>query len=148
MNMPFLFHLLLVLAFLAGSLDPSWAEKAQDVQAQDDQGCLIRDVRYTARLAEPALQGSLGEPVGITVRIEPTSLPTGYFVSTNIRVLSAPASPDILPGFPVTTVVCPEPGEYVLELTTSLLTKSSCGGVSACSLPEERVILRIEPIRP
>jgi hypothetical protein len=147
-SMPNVFHLLIVLAVLAAPPDPIWAEEAQVGQAQGDQGCVIRQVRYTAQLVESILSGGPGEPLEITIRLDPDTLPIGYFVSTNIRILSAPATPDVLPGFPKTTVICPEPGEYLLEVTPSLITRTSCVGVSACSLPEERVILRIEPLHP
>lgn len=154
-SMPKVFHLLIVLAVLAGIPDPIWAEEAQvgqfkveEVQAvppQDDQGCVVRHVRYTARLVESVLSGIPGEPLVITIRLDPDILPIGYFVSTNIRVLSAPATPDILPGFPETTVICPQPGEYLLEVTPSLITRTSCVGVSACSLPSQKIILHIQP---
>lgn len=152
-SMPILFRLLLVLAVLVGSLDPSWAEQAQDDQAhvgqpQVDGGCAIRHVHYTVRLVEPVLSGSPGEPLRITIRLDPDTMPIGYFVSTNIRILSAPAIPDILPGFPEITVICPEPGDYLLEVTATLITRTSCVGVSTCSLPGQRVTLRIEPLLP
>ena len=144
----FLPRLLIALTFAASILGSSWALQAQDGQtrdnrAQDDPGCLIRDVRYTARPAETSLTGAPGDPLRITVRLEPETLPTGYFVSTNVRVISAPAPPDILPGFPEINVTCPESGEYILEITTTLLTRTSCAGVSACGLPAQRVTVRI-----
>ncbi|WP_045218543.1 hypothetical protein [Desulfonatronum thioautotrophicum] len=146
--MPLLSHLLIVLILAMGAPDPSWADQVQDGHNQDGQvqgypGCLIRDIRYTARLAETSLTGAPEEHLRITVRLDPETLPIGYFVSTNVRVITAPAPPDILPGFPKITVTCPEPGEYVLEVSTSLLTRTSCVGVSACSLSEQRVTLRI-----
>lgn len=156
--MPLLSHLLIVLILAMGAPDPSWADQAQDGHNQDDRaqggqtqngrtkndpGCLIREVRYTAGLAETSLTGVSGDPLRIRVLLDPETLPSGYFVSTNVRVIAAPAPPDILPGFPVITVTCPEPGEYVLEISTSLLTRTSCVGVSACSLSEQRVTLRI-----
>ena len=146
--MPFWSHLLVVLILALGTPDPSWADQVQDGHSQDDQaqgypGCLIREVRYTAGLAETSLTGVSGDPLRIRVLLDPETLRSGYFVSTNVRVIAAPAPPDILPGFPEIRIVCPEPGEYVLEVSTSLLTRTSCVGVSACSLSEQRVILRI-----
>lgn len=158
-SMPKVLHLLIVLAVLAGNPDPIWAEEAQVGQfkveeaqvrqaqvipPQDDQGCVVRHVRYTARLVESSLAGSPGEPFEIRIRLDPDTLPIGYFVSTNIRVLSAPARPNIVPGFPKSTVICPEPGEYLLEVTPSLITRTSCVGVSACSLPSQKIILHIQ----
>lgn len=144
----FLSRLLIALTFAASILGSSWALQAQDGQTQDnrtqdDPGCLIRDVWYTARPAETSLTGAPGDPLRITVRLDPETLPTGYFVSTNVRVISAPAPPDILPGFPEIKVTCPEPGEYVLEVTISLLTRTSCAGVSACPLSLRRVTVHI-----
>ncbi|WP_028573879.1 hypothetical protein [Desulfonatronovibrio hydrogenovorans] len=123
----------------------SWAVLPLSAPAySQDTGCRINDQLYQAHLESTVLEGYANKPVNITVLLDPAARPAGYFVVTNIRLIQGPASVDTIPGFPDIKVTCPLPGEYELEITTSFISRSSCGGVKACSLHAQTVRLFIQ----
>lgn len=83
-----------------------------------------------------------------TIRVEQTGkdLPSGYFYTVTATAITFPGSnePDILSGFPVTSVVCSSAGHYVIRIKIHLVNKTSCGGASFETVLEEDVHITIE----
>ncbi|MCA1743726.1 MAG: hypothetical protein LC631_07245 [Desulfovibrionales bacterium] len=108
------------------------------------QGCTIRGQTYLTELSQKKYRGIAGKPVLISIKTDPSSLPHGYFAANNLTVRQAPEKPEIVSGHPDIRVICHEPGEYIFQITTSILSKSSCGGIESCSMQPQTVKLIIE----
>ena len=99
---------------------------------------------YTAVIEDYPEVVPVGEPFFIQVRLDPETLPAGYFVSTLVNVLQSPegAKPAVLPGFPDIRLILDRPGKYLIEVRVSLVNKSSCGGVEAEDVLRKVVVLQ------
>lgn len=108
------------------------------------QGCMIRGQTYLTIVSQEEYRGTVGQPVFIRIETKPSSLPQGYFTTNNIQIRQAPEKPEVVPGHPEIRVICHEPGEYIFQVTTSILSKSSCGGIDSCSMQPQLVKVIIE----
>ncbi len=108
------------------------------------QGCMIRGQAYQTLTGQEEYRGTIGQPVFISIETKPSSLPHGYFAANNVQILQAPEKPEVVSGHPEIKVVCHEPGDYILQITTSILSKSSCGGIDSCSMQPHTVKVIIE----
>ena len=117
---------------------------AGHVHGQDRSGCRVNGQAYRAYPDSTELQGHVNEPVIVSVLLEPSTMPSGHFITNNINLIHGPTAVDLTPGFPDIKVIFTQPGEYVLEITTSFISKSSCGGISACSIEPETVRIVIQ----
>lgn len=108
------------------------------------QGCAIRGQAYLTVLSQEKYRGSPGQPVFINTEIKPSTLPHGFFAANNVKIMQAPEKPEIVSGHPEIRVLCHKPGEYIFQITTSILSKSSCGGIDSCSMQPHTVKVIIE----
>lgn len=113
---------------------------AGPVQAQ----CLIQGRGYEMILDQEIFQGQAGQKVPVRLQIDPAGLPSGCFVSSTVKQIQGPVPAEITTGFPEIFITCPSPGEYKFSITTSLVIKSSCAGVSSCTFDPRTIILNID----
>jgi hypothetical protein len=112
--------------------------------------CPLTTHRYVARLASPHLTAVVGETVALHFSLDPPKPPQGFFVSVNMSALHEPDAaegrkPDILTGFPETSILFKAPGEYRYDVTVSLIAKSSCGGVKADTIFRGEALIDVKP---
>ncbi len=130
---------LLCLAAAAGSAFPDG-----QAPARPKESCPLQTAMHEARVLTPRLDVAAGEDGFVEMRIEPAP-GNDFYVSALADVLRQPenAAVDILPGFPKLRFRADVPGEYLLEVRVTLLSKSSCGGVKARELTREKVTVTV-----
>lgn len=111
--------------------------------AADASVCPLTTPVFTARLDAKSYATAVGQPARLRVRLNPRTVPEGFFVTSIIDVLSGPPGqkPRILTGHPVSDVTPREPGAYRLRVLVNLIAKSSCAGVKAVTLLDQEVVL-------
>ncbi len=106
--------------------------------------CLIQGRSYELVMEQENFQGPAGRKIPIKLEIKPDRLPSGCFISSRVKQIQGPAPAEITTGFPEIFITCPTPGEYKFSITTSLVIKSSCAGVSSCTLDPVNIVLSID----
>ena len=93
------------------------------------------------------VEGQVGLPLLIYLDLSPYPPPTGAFYTASVDVLESPdgAKPEILPGVPEISVLCPKAGIYRLRIRANLIEKSSCALANARILKEQEIRLIIKP---
>lgn len=114
------------------------------------ESCPLKTHRYTARLNSHHLTAVVGESVTLHFSLDPPKPPQGFFVSVNMSALQEPDAakgkkPDILTGFPETSILFHAPGEYRYGVVVSLIAKSSCGGVKADTIFRGEALIDVKP---
>ncbi|WMW66540.1 hypothetical protein [Nitratidesulfovibrio liaohensis] len=123
--------------------------------------CPLTSPEHTARLVAPALpeQEKLGEgghtvavarvdePLAVVVALEGPPLPSGVFPVVNIDRAAGPDGGRVsaTTGYPDSEVRFSAPGRYELDLTVTLVARSSCGGAKARTVLERRVAVLVAP---
>lgn len=135
--------------------------------------CPLTSPEHTARLVTPALPGlrgpkgqgeqgrqgtqgaqedafasaRVGAPLAVVVELEGPPLPSGVFPVVNIDKVSGPDGGRVssTTGYPDSEVRFSAPGRYELDLTVTLVARSSCGGAKARTVLERRVAVRVAP---
>lgn len=107
--------------------------------------CPLTSEAVKAALVRNTYNGGPGAPLKISLRMTPPEPPAGYYYTSLVDVLSSPpgAEPEVLPGVPEITITCKKAGSYLLQVRVNLIAKSSCGGVKAKMLLDEKVNLNI-----
>jgi len=112
--------------------------------------CPLSTHRYKAELKNAYLTATVGETVILNFSLDPTVPPQGFFLSVNMNTLQEPdaakdSHPDILTGFPETSILFHVPGVYRYGVVVSLIAKSSCGGVKADTILNGEAIIDVKP---
>jgi hypothetical protein len=130
---------LLALALLCLAPLPASAATSQP------DACPLAAPTVVAAIPRTDYQGRAGEPLDVTVTVDPPEVPPGFYITNVVNTLQRPdgPKPKILPGFPETTITCAAPGDYVFRFMVNLVAKSSCGGAKAATLLEREVHLTI-----
>jgi hypothetical protein len=107
--------------------------------------CPLSFGKYSVSLDSTEIEGKVGRPVLIRLKLSPYPAPSGFFYSTMADVLKRPEGPEpeILPGDREIQIRCLTPGDYRLLIKVNLIAKSSCGGAKARILKEQQVVLHI-----
>ncbi len=151
---------------LAGAVWPARA-MAADVGAlaaaglagADGEPCPLTSPEHTARLVTPAPQergGSVASapalarvdaPLPVAVELQGPPLPSGVFPVVNIDKASGPEDGRVssTTGYPESEVRFTAPGRYELDLTVTLVARSSCGGAKARTVMERRLLVDVAP---
>ena len=79
--------------------------------------CPLSTHHYKAELKDAYLTATVGETVILNFSLDPTVPPQGFFLSVNMDTLQEPEAakdshPDILTGFPETSILFHTPGVY------------------------------------
>jgi hypothetical protein len=112
--------------------------------------CPLSTHHYKAELKNTYLTATVGETVILNFSLDPTVPPQGFFLSVNMDTLQEPEAakdshPDILTGFPETSILFHTPGVYRYRVVVSLIAKSSCGGVKADTILNGEAIIDVKP---
>lgn len=112
--------------------------------------CPLSTHRYKAELKNAHLIATVGETVILNFLLDPTEPPQGFFLSVNMNTLQEPdaakeSHPEILTGFPETSILFHAPGVYRYGVVVSLIAKSSCGGVKADTILNGEAIIDVKP---
>lgn len=105
--------------------------------------CPLANPVFKARLNARRYTVRVGETAHLRVRLTPSHVPDGFFVTCLVDPVAAPPGqkPAILTGFPVSDVTPRAAGAYRLRVLVNLIAKSSCGGVKAVTLLDQEVEL-------
>ena len=135
---------LCALALLCLFAGPGNAASAEKAVTRPGQSCPLQTAMHEARVLTTRLTLAAGEDGFVEMRIEPAP-GRDFYVSALADALRQPenATVDILPGFPKLRFRADVPGEYLLEVRVTLLSKSSCGGVKARELTREKVSVTV-----
>jgi len=114
------------------------------------ENCPLNTHRYTAQLNSPHLTAVVGETITLHFSLDPPKMPQGFFLAVNMSALQEPNAakgnkPDILTGFPETSILFHEPGVYRYGVVVSLIAKSSCGGVKADTILNGEALINVKP---
>ncbi len=114
------------------------------------ESCPLNTHRYTAQLIAAHRIANVGETVMLRFSLDPPVPPPGFFLSVNMTSLEEPEAakdnhPEILTGFPQTSILFHEPGIYRYRVVVSLIAKSSCGGVKADTLLNWEARIDVKP---
>ncbi|MBZ2173539.1 hypothetical protein EKK70_02385 [Desulfovibrio sp. DS-1] len=129
--------------------------------------CPLTSPEHVARLVAPVLpdqgysegQGALGKPgaasatarvgapLAVVVALGGPPLPSGVFPVVNIDKAAGPEGGRVssTTGYPESEVRFSAPGRYELDLTVTLVARSSCGGAKARTVMERRVPVEVAP---
>lgn len=118
--------------------------------------CPLTSPEHTARLVAPAVAehggtavatASVGTPLPVAVVLEGPPLPSGVFPVVNIDKASGPDGGRVssTTGYPESEVRFSAPGRYELDVTVTLVARSSCGGAKARTVMERRVAVQVAP---
>jgi hypothetical protein len=110
-----------------------------------DGNCPLSDGSVQASIERTELEGSVGQPILIDLKVSPYPPPSGFFYTSVVDVTQKPdgPSPIIIPGDRQINVRCYAPGIYRLRVRINLIAKSSCGGAKAAIIKEEYVQLAV-----
>lgn len=133
--------LLQTLALLAGV---AWAVEPVA------KSCPLVTQRYQAQPVQTDLTGNVGERIVLSFLLNPSEPPEGFFLSVKMNARQEPEAakskkPEILTGFPETSVLFRASGIYRYTVIVSLIAKSSCGGVKAETIFKGDVRIDISP---
>ncbi len=83
----------------------------------------------------------------MTVELQGPPLPSGVFPVVNIDKASGPEGGRVssTTGYPESEVRFTAPGRYELDLTVTLVARSSCGGAKARTVMERRLLVEVTP---
>lgn len=100
-----------------------------------------------AGLGDAFASGRVGAPLAVVVALEGPPLPSGVFPVVNIDRAAGPDGGRVsaITGYPESEVRFSAPGRYELDLTVTLVARSSCGGAKARTVLERRVTVRVQP---
>ncbi len=103
--------------------------------------CPLLNKTYTARLQQTEVNATVGEEFLLTFALDPPEIPSGFFITVNVNPTelppgAEPAKPEILTGFPETSITCHAPGLYRFDVIVSLMAKGSCGGLTSVPIYE------------
>jgi hypothetical protein len=112
--------------------------------------CPLSTDRYSAQLKNSQVSATVGETVNLHFTLTPPIVPPGFFLSVNMNALQEPEAakgnhPEILTGFPETSLFFHAPGVYRYRVVVSLIAKSSCGGVKADTVLNEEALIDVKP---
>lgn len=126
--------------------------------------CPLTSTEHAARLVAPAQAPSpapagagggagapvyarMGAPLPVVVALEGPPLPSGVFPVVNIDMARGPEGGRVsaVTGYPQSEVRFSAPGRYELDLTVTLVARSSCGGAKARTVMERRMAVQVEP---
>jgi hypothetical protein len=110
-----------------------------------DGHCPLSDGSAQASIERTELEGSVGQPILIDLKVSPYPPPSGFFYTSVVDVTQKPdgPSPNIIPGDRQINVRCYAPGIYRLRVRINLIAKSSCGGAKAAIIKEESVQIAV-----
>ncbi|EGY26716.1 hypothetical protein DA2_1046 [Desulfovibrio sp. A2] len=130
----------------------------------DDSGgsepCPLTSPEHTARLVAPAPASAgtggdagapvfarVGAPLPVVVALQGPPLPSGVFSVVNIDMARGPEGGRVsaVTGYPESEVRFSAPGRYELDLTVTLVARSSCGGAKARTVMERRMAVQVAP---
>ncbi|MEW5725937.1 MAG: hypothetical protein AB1896_22705, partial [Thermodesulfobacteriota bacterium] len=118
-------RLLFILAFSALVFWPVYSTPAEPlgIKGARSQPCPLTYQTHRADLESLELFGRVGQPVLIKIRLDPPQVPSGFFVTSGVEVLEAPAGqpPEVRPGYPDIQVKCFVPGQYRFEVQVYLI---------------------------
>lgn len=85
-------------------------------------------------------------PLPVVVALEGPPLPSGVFPVVNIDMARGPEGGRVstVTGYPESEVRFTAPGRYELDLTVTLVARSSCGGAKARTVMERRMAVQVE----
>jgi hypothetical protein len=114
------------------------------------ENCPLSEHRYSAQLENTHLSATVGETVNLHFTLSPLIPPPGFFLSVNMNSLQEPDAakgnhPEILTGFPETSLLFHAPGVYRYRVVVSLIAKSSCGGVKADTILIGEALIDVKP---
>ncbi len=114
------------------------------------ENCPLSTPRYSAQLQNTHVIATVGERASLHFTLAPPKPPQGFFLSVNMHALQEPDvakgnHPDILTGFPETSLLFHAPGVYRYRVVVSLIAKSSCGGVKAATILNGEALIDVEP---
>lgn len=118
--------------------------------------CPLTSPEHAARLVAPAgVGGDSSAPVfaradatlQVVVALDGPPLPSGVFPVVNIDMARGPEGGRVsaVTGYPRSEVRFTAPGRYELDLTVTLVARSSCGGAKARTVMERRMAVQVEP---
>ncbi len=118
--------------------------------------CPLTSPEHTARLVAPRVAehggtavatASVSTSLPVVVALEGTPLPSGVFPVVNIDKASGPDGGRVssTTGYPESEVRFSAPGRYELDVTVTLVARSSCGGAKARTVMERRVAVQVVP---
>lgn len=89
----------------------------------------------------------VGAPLAVVVALDGPPLPSGVFPVVNIDKAAGPEGGRVssTTGYPESDVRFSAPGRYELDLTVTLVARSSCGGAKARTVMERRVPVEVAP---
>ena len=89
----------------------------------------------------------VGAPLAVVVALDGPPLPSGVFPVVNIDKAAGPEGGRVssTTGYPESEVRFSAPGRYELDLTVTLVARSSCGGAKARTVMERRVSVEVAP---
>uniref|UniRef100_B8DP51 Uncharacterized protein n=1 Tax=Nitratidesulfovibrio vulgaris (strain DSM 19637 / Miyazaki F) TaxID=883 RepID=B8DP51_NITV9 len=89
----------------------------------------------------------VGAPLAVVVALDGPPLPSGVFPVVNIDKAAGPEGGRVssTTGYPESEVRFSGPGRYELDLTVTLVARSSCGGAKARTVMERRVPVEVAP---
>ncbi len=130
----------------------------------DDSGgsepCPLTSPEHNARLVAPAPASAgtggdagapvfarVGAPLPVVVALQGPPLPSGVFPVVNIDMARGPEGGRVsaVTGYPESEVRFSAPGRYELDLTVTLVARSSCGGAKARTVMERRMAVQVAP---
>ena len=112
--------------------------------------CPLSQHRYSAQLENADLSTTVGQTVILHFTLAPPTPPPGFFLSVNMNSLQEPDAakgkhPEILTGFPETSLLFHAPGVYRYRVVVSLIAKSSCGGVKVDTILNGEALIDVKP---
>ncbi len=128
----------ILMGWIAAALiisDKTWSQNLSE--------CVIQGQGYSVSLDARSFESNLDQPVVINTVLNPQTLPRGYFISNIVRMIQGPDEAEVVSGFPEISITCSTPGKYIFSITSSILQRTSCAGVSSCSLKPELVTIYI-----
>lgn len=134
-----------VMGMLLLGMAPALALPAGADSTPAQEQCPLTSEAVKAALVRAAFRGRAGEPLKIGLRMTPPEPPSGFYYSSLVDVLQAPAGahPKVLTGVPEITIQCDRAGEYLLRVRVNLIAKSSCGGAKASTILDDKVSLTV-----
>ena len=112
--------------------------------------CPLVNHSYKARVVGDHLGGAVGEEIVLSFILDPPQQPVGFFLAVNMSEEQTPnlgkeTKPELVTGFPDTSMVFHVPGIYRYTVVVSLIAKSSCGGIKTDTIYNGEVKIEVTP---